>query len=117
MEREDQAWEEHLATACLAYNTKINQVTGLTPYFIVYGREARLPLDLMIKLPREEDLEILDFVKQTRRRFQSMMEYIRAQGEAQILWNAMVYEGNPDEWKPGNQVYYYTPRSVPGKSR
>ena len=117
MEREDRAWEEHLATACLAYNTKINQVTGLTPYFIVYGREARLPLDLMIKLPREEDLEVSDFVKQTRRRFQSMVEYIRAQGEAQILRNAMVYEGNPDEWKPGNQVYYYTPRSVPGKSK
>ena len=74
-------------------------------------------MDLLIKLPQEEDMEITDFVKQTRKRFQSMVEYIRAQGEAQIVRNAMVYEGRADEWKPGNQVYYYTPRSVPGKSR
>ena len=40
-------WEEILAKMCMAYNTSVQSTTGFTPFFLMYGRQARLPVDLM----------------------------------------------------------------------
>jgi len=34
-------WDEYLPFVAFAYNTTVNTQTGLTPFFMVYGREAR----------------------------------------------------------------------------
>ena len=41
-------WDEHLAAAELAFNNSKNATTGFTPFYLVYGREARMPLDLAL---------------------------------------------------------------------
>ena len=41
-------WDEHLAAAELAFNCSKNATTGFTPFYLVYGREARMPLDLAL---------------------------------------------------------------------
>ena len=41
-------WDEHLAAAELAFNNSKNETTGFTPFYLVYGREARMPLDLAL---------------------------------------------------------------------
>ena len=41
-------WDEHLAAAELAFNNSKNETTGFTPFYMVYGREARMPLDLAL---------------------------------------------------------------------
>ena len=41
-------WDEHLAAAELAFNNAKNATTGFTPFYLVYGREARMPLDLAL---------------------------------------------------------------------
>ena len=40
------AWDEVVRLCTLAYNSSIQESTGQTPYFMVYGREATLPIDL-----------------------------------------------------------------------
>ena len=40
-------WDSHIQRLCLAYNSSIQATTGYTPFFLMFGREARLPLDLM----------------------------------------------------------------------
>jgi hypothetical protein len=45
---EQDDWEDHLPAAELATNNATNATTGLSPFYIYYGREARLPLDLAI---------------------------------------------------------------------
>ena len=45
---EQDDWEEHLPAAELATNNARNETTGLTPFYMFYGRDARLPLDLAI---------------------------------------------------------------------
>ena len=54
------SWEDHICTVCMAYNTSIQQTTGYSPFFLMYGRQARIPVDLMFnpdspdKLPHHE---------------------------------------------------------------
>ena len=39
-------WEKFVRPVCFAYNTSIQASTGYTPYYLMYGCEARLPIDL-----------------------------------------------------------------------
>ena len=36
-------WDEHLHGISMSYNTTVNSQTSFTPYFMMYGREARMP--------------------------------------------------------------------------
>ena len=47
--REDeQNWDLCIPTVMLAYRTSVQESTGCTPYFLLFGREARLPVDVML---------------------------------------------------------------------
>jgi hypothetical protein len=41
-------WDQHLAAAELAINNAKNETTGYTPFYLFYGRDATLPMDLAI---------------------------------------------------------------------
>ena len=39
-------WEEHLQKVCFAYNTSIHTSTGYSPYYLMFGRQPVLPIDV-----------------------------------------------------------------------
>ena len=41
------SWPEKLKIIAFAYNTSINKATMYTPFFLLHGREARVPNDLV----------------------------------------------------------------------
>jgi transposase InsO family protein len=41
-------WDQFIDAVLLAYRTKRHKTTGKTPFYLIYGREATLPLDLKI---------------------------------------------------------------------
>ena len=43
-------WADFVPKAVLAYNTSVHESTGFTPYRLMFGREAILPLDAVLKL-------------------------------------------------------------------
>uniref|UniRef100_A0A3B4F4P9 Integrase catalytic domain-containing protein n=1 Tax=Pundamilia nyererei TaxID=303518 RepID=A0A3B4F4P9_9CICH len=47
-------WKEHVKPLVHAYNCTRNEVTGFTPYELMFSRTPRLPVDLAFNLPLRE---------------------------------------------------------------
>ena len=45
-------WKAHLLTMCHAYNATQHPTTGFSPYFLMFGRHPRLPLDYQLGINR-----------------------------------------------------------------
>uniref|UniRef100_A0A8C5QC51 Gypsy retrotransposon integrase-like protein 1 n=1 Tax=Leptobrachium leishanense TaxID=445787 RepID=A0A8C5QC51_9ANUR len=41
-------WSQHVETLVHAYNCTRHESTGFSPYFLMFGREARLPIDIRL---------------------------------------------------------------------
>lgn len=46
-------WEDHLRPLHMAYNTSVNPTTGYNPFFLMFGCQARMPIDVIYGQPRE----------------------------------------------------------------
>ena len=47
-------WKSHLLTMCQAYNATQHPSTGFSPYFLMFGRHPRLPLDYQLGINRDD---------------------------------------------------------------
>ena len=47
-------WKAQLAPLTFAYNSTINKATGYAPFFLVFGRNSRLPIDCVLPLEPEK---------------------------------------------------------------
>ncbi|KAF7695844.1 hypothetical protein HF521_005938, partial [Silurus meridionalis] len=47
-------WSQHIAHLVHSYNSTPNETTGYTPYFLMFGREPKLPVDVALGVQSEE---------------------------------------------------------------
>ena len=47
-------WQEWITTLNHAYNCTVSPITGFSPYFLMFGRNPKLPLDIDLGIPTIE---------------------------------------------------------------
>ena len=63
-------WSEHLPELLLAYNTTCSTVTGYSPYYLLFGRRSRIPVDYLFPTlcdsPHQTKMEVSVVAMQKR---------------------------------------------------
>ena len=100
--RKQDDWDDLLPYLSFAYNTSVHSSTGISPYFLLYGREATMPVDIALDWTPESQLSqgIYERMKIARRLAQENL--IEAQNYQRIKHDATHGDGN--KFKIGDVV-------------
>ncbi|CAF1654656.1 unnamed protein product [Rotaria magnacalcarata] len=60
------SWDRHLSKLALSIRTSINETTGETPAYLNFGRDPKLPIDLLLTEPTQEHNEVRKLQQKTK---------------------------------------------------
>ena len=115
-------WDESLNKMIHAYNCTRHEATGYTPFYLLFGRTPRLPIDLMFDLtPEQPHGSYRDFVQkwQTDMRQAYNVATSNAQKAAGRSKSYFDKKASGAVLQPGSRVLIrnFTERGGPGKLR
>jgi len=112
-------WDQHLAAVAFAYRSSVQESTGFTPFFLMYGREARIPADLVYGPPPEkfESKDIPAYVEEQRDRLQKAFTLARSHLGTAARRRKHQYDlrTRHQEFPAGSWVWVYIPRRKSGR--
>lgn len=74
-EEQKRDWKNHLPKVVHAYNCTANEATGYSPFFLLFSRPPRLPVDLLFGIESQDVTEShQDYVEKWRRRMAEAYE-------------------------------------------
>uniref|UniRef100_A0A5S6QPX8 RNA-directed DNA polymerase n=1 Tax=Trichuris muris TaxID=70415 RepID=A0A5S6QPX8_TRIMR len=106
-------WDDMLPWATFAYNTSNHETTGISPFLALFGREARLPIDLQYDLPATDNAESLTtYVQELRKNLENVHAAVRQHLHAKQQGQKNYYDrrryGNP--FQNGDRVWLAVPQ-------
>ena len=111
-------WENQLRKIHMAYNTSVQASTGYTLFFLMFGRQARISVDIMYESPNSSPQTMNEFAANLRKmdkafvleRKYSLTNYLR-QNE---IYDKKVHGKS---YKKGELVWLHSPASCRGASK
>ena len=64
-------WPEHLKELCYAYNATPHATTSYPPFYLMFGRDPRLPIDRLIELDETQGQEPSTWVSRREKELRS----------------------------------------------
>ena len=111
-------WEEHIRKVCYAYNTSVHASTGYTPFYLMYGRQATLPIDIQYGTAQShQTVSQTEYVAELNQRLSSAFELARKTAGVQHERQKEYYDRKAidDPHAVGDLVWVLNPR-VPKNS-
>jgi len=109
--------QDSLQTIVTANNASVHACTTYSPYFLVFGREYRIPLDLTIATPEIPMNNQWDYVDQIEIRLQNAYQEVnqRLKTTTQRLKKRYDARVRPMRFKARDFVWYCCPQSKSGR--
>ena len=106
---EHKTWDEVLPYVTFAYNTAVQETTGVTPFQLVHGRKVTTMLDAM--LPHDPSDDSTDDAQLVSQRAEEVRQLARLRIQAQQRVDAGRYNlrRRDVEFQPGDRVWVWTP--------
>ena len=114
-------WEQHIRKVCMAYNASIQSSTGFSPFYLMFGRQARLPVDLIHGTgPKAmENQSVGEYVASLKSRISAAFDLVRRNVSKHHVYQKELYDqrvhGQP--FNTGDWVWLYSPVVGRGGSR
>ena len=112
-------WEYHLRRLCLAYNTSVHPTTGHTPFFLMFGRQVRMPVDVMFGTPTPQPSTVPQYAADLRASLEAAYRCVRERMGRKLERQKELYDrkahGVP--LVPGDLVWLHNPAVARGQSK
>ena len=93
-------WSEHLPEMLFAYNGTRSRVTGYSPYFLLFGRKARMPVDYLFPTlhdsPHQTKMEVSVAAMQKRLKRMTVIPGQQAQAKVTPTISNVTLEASVD---------------------
>ena len=115
-------WKNSLAKVVHAYNCTRSEATGFSPYYLLFGRTPRLPVDILFNLPsQEQQVSYGEYVARWQAQMKEAYEIASATAQKEALRGKRHYDQKTygAQLHPGSRVLLrnLTERGGPGKLR
>ena len=111
-------WEHRLRKVCMAYNTSMHASTGYTSYYLLFGHEARLPIDLMFGTKKLQPQSVHEYAAHLKASltdaYRDVHEALDRSHTRQKDFYDKKIHGEP--YKKGDLVWLHNPTVLPGQS-
>ena len=111
-------WDVHIKAALFAYRISVNSSRGELPYFLLFGREPRLPPDITFYTPKEVSHTVLEYRNLLAIRIKLAHELARSKLQKAQLQNKLYYDRDAKEptFKEGEKVWIHNKERKQGLS-
>ena len=121
-ERQKTNWKDSLNKLMYAYNCTRSEVTGFSPFYLLYGRSPRLPVDMLFNLTSEQgNCNHSDYMEKWKQGMEEAYEIARENANKAAVRSKRHYDSKVKSsiLQPGDRVLIrnMTPRGGPGKLR
>ncbi|KAJ8962270.1 hypothetical protein NQ318_018249 [Aromia moschata] len=113
-------WDKLVPLFLLSYRSSQHESTTYTPSMLTSGREMKLPTDLILGHPVEENQErsLPEFVEDLRERMDRIHQFAREKLKihSDKMKQRLDTTSTKTAFKPGDAVWLYAPKRTKGKS-
>lgn len=117
--RDQKDWDTHLPAVLFGYRVSPHDTTGESPFYLLYGREPRLPVDVSLLPPCNKS----NSISEHRARIVQTLEEAHAiardniQRAQQNMKEIHDRSAQEPKFMVGDRVWVYTPKTKKGLSR
>ncbi len=103
----------------LGYNTSVHPTTGETPFYLMFGRQVRMPVDIMYGTPTPQATTVSQYVAELRSHLEIAYQHVRERMGRKLQRQKELYDrkAHGDPFEPGDLVWLHSPAVPRGQSK